>query len=68
MTGIDTLLMVEQVITGGISHAINQYVEANKNTRKIMVKIKNNWISNILSERASLRSYMPIQWRFNKKL
>ena len=48
MTGIDTLLMVEQVITGGISHVINQYVEANKNTRKIMVKIKNNLISNIL--------------------
>ena len=41
LTDIDMLLMVEKVIRGGICNAIHRYAKANKNIRKIIMKIKN---------------------------
>ena len=40
LTDIDMFLMVEHGIRVQISHAIHQYTEINKKTRKIMIKIK----------------------------
>ena len=47
LTDIDTLLMVEKGIRGGRCHSIYQYAKANKDTWKIMIKIKNRHIFNI---------------------
>ena len=48
LTDIDTLLMVENGIRGGICHAIHRYVKANKKyTKKTMIKIKNHLILSI---------------------
>ena len=38
------LLIVEKGIRGGICHAIHQYANADKNTWKIMIKIKNHYV------------------------
>ena len=47
LTDIDVLLMVEKGIRGGIYHVIHRCVKANKNTWKIIIKIKNSHILNI---------------------
>ena len=41
LTDIDTLLMVEKDIRGGICNSIYRYAKANNNYMKIMIKIKN---------------------------
>ena len=46
LTVTDMLLMVEKGFRGGIWHAIHQYAKANKNTSKIIIKIKNLCILN----------------------
>ena len=48
LTDIDMLLMVEKGIRGGICHVIHRYAKDNNKYIKIMIKIKNHLILNIL--------------------